>query len=155
MISTGSMSAAIDLQVDEAGIPTGFERLPLVGGFQRSFGPVYIDRARAALGFRAKPNHLNFTGAIHGGALAAFADMQIAAVRGGPGSFDNYTPTISVTTDCLAPGKRDDWIEACVSLTKETGSLVFTSAVVTADGEVIARTSAIYKKGRKAPDLRG
>lgn len=141
-----STSATIDLGDDEAGIPAGFERLPLVGGFQRSFGPVYIDRARAILAFRAKDNHLNFTGAIHGGALAAFSDMQVAAIRGRAGTAHDYSPTISVTTDCLAPGRLNDWIEAHVSLAKETGSMLFTDAQITANGELIARTSAIYRK---------
>jgi hypothetical protein len=67
----------------EVTVPQDFEEWPLGGGFAEVFGSVYVNHATRAMGFRVAPRHLNPVGVCNGGAMATFADMQIAAVIAG------------------------------------------------------------------------
>jgi acyl-coenzyme A thioesterase PaaI-like protein len=71
--------------------------------------------------------------------------MQIAAVRSGLGAKSMHLPTISLSVDYLAPVSVNSWVEAAVTLTKATRTLMFTQAVITADGDVFAPSTAIYR----------
>ena len=78
--------------------------------------------------------------------MATFADMQIAAVIcASPGTADGHQPTISLHVDYLATAPLDAWVEAVVTLVKTTRSLIFTQALIRADGEIVARSQAIYR----------
>lgn len=128
-----------------AGVPQGFTMIDLGQGFDLRFGPVYLHRDGGRLGFRVASHHLNPVGGCHGGAMATFADMQIAAVRPGLGTEAGHMPTISLSVDYLAPARLDTWVEAAVSLVKLTRTLAFTQALITANGEPVARSSGIYR----------
>lgn len=129
----------------EIAAPAGFEQVDLGSGFAERFGPVYLNRRENRLGFRVAAHHLNPVDGCHGGALATFADMQIAAVRSGLGVKSVHLPTISLSVDYLAPVSVNSWVEAAVTLIKTTHTLMFTQAVITADGDVVARSTAIYR----------
>jgi uncharacterized protein (TIGR00369 family) len=124
-------------------VPKGFVAVPLDVGYNAAFGPAYANAAERKIGFRVGPQHLNPVGACHGGAMATFADMQIVVAGDGP--YKTHMPTISLTVDYLAPSPLGAWIEAVVSCQKATRTMVFTQALITADGEVVARSSAIYR----------
>jgi acyl-coenzyme A thioesterase PaaI-like protein len=105
------------------------------------------------LAFRVAPLHLNPVGVCNGGAIATFADMQIAAVvECGPGTAQGHQPTVSLSLDYVAPAPADAWVGAATTLIKSTRTLIFTKAVITADGEIVARSNAIYR--RDAPNIR-
>jgi uncharacterized protein (TIGR00369 family) len=123
--------------------PAGFEPVPLDIGYNAAFGRAYINTAERKIGFRVGPRHLNPVGSCHGGAMATFLDMQIVVAGDGP--YDTHKPTISLTVDFLAPAPLGAWVEAAVSCQKATRRMVFTQALVTVDGEVVARSSAIYR----------
>jgi len=123
--------------------PPGFEALVSGGNFDKAFGTVLANIGAGKLGFRVGPHHLNPNGSCHGGAIATFADMQVLIARAGPGS--RYTPTISLSIDYLAAAQLDDWIEADVTCVKTTRNMIFSQALITANGELVARTTAIYK----------
>lgn len=135
----------MEIAPHEITAPTGFELIDVGSGFAERFGPVYLNRRHNRLGFRVATHHLNPVGSCHGGALATFADMQIVAVRSALGSV-RHSPTISISVDYLAPTPPNAWVEAAVTLVKTTGALVFTQALITADGEVVARATAIYRR---------
>lgn len=124
-------------------VPEGFVPVALDVGYNAAFGPAYANPAERKIGFRVGPQHLNPVGACHGGAMATFADMQIVVAGDGP--YDKHMPTISLTVDYLAPAPLGAWIEAVVSCQKTTRTMVFTQALITVDGEVVARSSAIYR----------
>ena len=127
-------------------VPEGFELLPLRGGFAEAFGPLYINRNKRTIAFRVTAIHLNPVGVCNGGALATFADMQIAAViAGAPGTAEGHQPTINLSIDYLAPAPLGAWIEAEVTLIKKTQTLIFTQALILSDGAVVARSNAIYR----------
>lgn len=124
-------------------VPPGFERLEIIGNFDNAFGDVFAHIEDGKLGFRVGQQHLNPNGSCHGGAIATFADMQVIIARGGPAS--RYTPTINLSLDYLAPAQLGDWVEAEVNCVKTTRNMIFSQAIITANGEPIARSTAIYK----------
>ncbi|MES2681956.1 MAG: PaaI family thioesterase [Pseudomonadota bacterium] len=126
-------------------IPEGFESVALGSGFSSLFGPVYRHHTESRLGFRVAPQHLNPVQVCHGGAMATFADMQIAVVAPGLGTQAGHTPTIHLDMDYLAVAPLGSWVEMAVTRLRETRNLIFTQALITADGEPVARSSGIYR----------
>ncbi|MEH2492707.1 PaaI family thioesterase [Bradyrhizobium sp. AZCC 2230] len=126
--------------------PDDFEPIFRTNGFDSAFGTVYLNRKTTTLGFRVTEYHTNVTGNCHGGAMATFADMQIAAiVRSGLLTTERHTPTISLSVDYIAPAPLGAWVEANVILIKETKSLIFTQALITTNGEPVARANVTYR----------
>jgi uncharacterized protein (TIGR00369 family) len=126
-------------------IPEGFEPADLGVGFGRSFGPVWLDRVGHRMGFHVSDQHVNPVGGCHGGALATFADTLLIAHRRGSESGHSHCPTISLSVDYLAPAPLGAWVEAAVTLVKQTRTMLFTQAILTVDGAPVARSSAIYR----------
>jgi len=127
-------------------VPGDFEPLLRATGFASAFGTVYLNRKTTTLGFRITACHVNATGNCHGGAMATFADMQIAAiVRSGLIATERHTPTINLSVDYIAPVPLGAWVEANVILIKQTKSLIFTQALITVNGQSVARANAIYR----------
>lgn len=131
--------------MDAFDIPLGFEPLLVGPGFSAHFGPVFVDRVRRRIGFRLASQHLNPVGACHGGALATFADMQIAAVNKGAGSREAHSPTVHLAMDYIAVVPEGTWIEAHVTLLQQTRRLMFTQALIVAGDALLARSNAIYR----------
>jgi acyl-coenzyme A thioesterase PaaI-like protein len=135
----------------ESGVPNGFEQLDLGPGFMKTFGPVYLRRDTCTLGFRVAAHHLNPVDVCNGGALATFADMQIAAVAKGLGTAGGHLPTISLSVDYLGTAPCDAWVEAAVTLVKTTRNLIFTQALITTGGNAIVRSTGIYRNYQSSP----
>jgi uncharacterized protein (TIGR00369 family) len=128
--------------------PPGFQLYPQHGGFAQSFGPIYLHAEGGRLGFRVTQGHLNVAGVCHGGALASFADLQMIAIRTALGPVVKHRPTVNLSVDYVAPAPLGAWVEAAVTLVKATRSMVFTHALITADGAVVAQSRAIYHTPR-------
>ena len=114
-------------------------------GFGRSVGPLFIDKARCRLAFRVGPDHVNGTGFCHGGALATFADSQVSAIRAHAFEAKGHSPTISLTIDYLAGIPLGALVEMQVTLLRKTRTMLFTQALLTVDGENVARSNGIYR----------
>ena len=125
--------------------PPGFTLADLGPGFGARFGPVFLDRSRRRLCFRVGEEHVNPIGTCHGGALTTFADMQLMAIRAGREEGLPHSPTISLSVDFLAPARLGDWVQAEVTQLQQTRTLLFTQALMTADGRPVARANAIYR----------
>ncbi len=134
--------------------PEGFEPLDPGPGFGVFFGPMHYDAARERLGFRVAARHINLFGLCHGGALAMFADYQLAPLRRSGRVSGPFAPTLSLNVDYLGPAHLGDWVEAEAVLVKRTGRYVFTQALLTSRGETLARSSAIYAMGPPNADLK-
>jgi acyl-coenzyme A thioesterase PaaI-like protein len=138
-------------RVMNTSIPDGFLPLEAAPGFNAHFGPIWVNRAARKLGFRVIEQHLNPRDVCHGGALSTFADYQIVAVIADGVPLHEAPPTISLSIDYLRAVPKAAWVEAEVTLLRETRTLVFTQAVLTVDGEPVARSSGIYRKSDRAP----
>lgn len=126
-------------------VPDGFEPADLGYGYARAFGPVWIDRAGHRMRFRVTDQHTNPAGTLHGGAMATFADAQLIVFRAGAEEGRTHCPTISLSLDYLAPATVGAWVEAVVTFVRQTRTMLFTQAIMTVDGEPVARSSAIYR----------
>ncbi len=110
-----------------------------------SLGGIWLDRQGARLAVRVAQGHCNAFGVMHGGALATFADAQALAVRTYSGGAEDHTPTVSLSVDYLGGAQLGSWVVADVTLLRTTRTLLFTQALITADGKPVARSSAIYR----------
>jgi uncharacterized protein (TIGR00369 family) len=126
-------------------VPDGFVLADLGAGYGSRFGPVYIDRARHRMAFRVTADHQNPVGGCHGGAMAMFADLLLMAHRAGREQGLPHSPTISLSVDFLAPAPLGAWVEAGVSVVRITTTMMFVQALMTVDGEPVARVHSIYR----------
>ncbi|HXT05802.1 MAG TPA: PaaI family thioesterase [Roseiarcus sp.] len=135
--------------------PPGFVRLEIAASFAAAFGPIYVKREdeRVRYGFRVEARHLNFREVAHGGAIATFADMQLAALMRSGLLAPKQSPTISLSIDYLAPARLGDWVEGEIVLVKRTGRLAFTEAVLGVEGAPIVRAKAMFSHSEKAASL--
>jgi uncharacterized protein (TIGR00369 family) len=135
--------------------PPGFVRLPVAGGFAADFGAIYAKREgeRVWFGFRVEARHLNFREVAHGGAIATFADMQLAALMRSGRLEPKQSPTISLAIDYLAPARLGDWIEGEIALVKRTGRLAFSETVLAVEGSPVARSRGMFSHSDKAASL--
>ncbi len=134
---------------DAQDAPAGFVRLPAVGGFDATCGPLWIktDGERLVGGFRVEDRHCNPIGICHGGRLATFCDVHMAIAA----QFEHdlptlILPTISLSLDYLGPTANGAWVEARAEIAKITRGMVFVSELVTADGEPVVRAHGIFRK---------
>jgi uncharacterized protein (TIGR00369 family) len=123
-------------------------------GFGRNISPLFIDKERRRLAFRVGAEHVNVTGVCHGGALATFADCQVVAIRGFEFDAQTHSPTISLTVDYLAAANLGSLVEMEVTLVRQTRTMLFTQAILMAEGENIARTNGIYRYYSSMPPTR-
>lgn len=133
------------------GIPDGFTALARGGEFIAANGPLYLLQRGDVLkmGFRVESRHTNPTGICHGGMMASFCDMllPVCAHHLRIGLAQRFLPTVSLQLDYLAPASLGAWVEGQAQLLRETRTLLFMQALVTADGEPAARVSGIFKIG--------
>ena len=85
---------------------------------------------------------------VHGGALAAFADISatVAAWSGAEVPDKLRGVTVSLNVDFVTPAHGVD-VVARATVTKRGRSLSFCDVVMTAEDELVARASAVYKVG--------
>ena len=134
----------------EAPAPLGYAPLDPGPGFGAFFGPMWFRNDPPRLGFRVARRHINLFGFCHGGALAMFADYQLAPLRRAGLAQGPFAPTLSLNVDYLGPARLGDWIEAEATLVKQTGRYLFTQAVLSNQDGPVARSSAIYAMAKQA-----
>lgn len=110
-----------------------------------TLGELWLDRQNGRLALLLAERHCNAFGVMHGGAMATFADAQALAVRTYSGAPQDHTPTVSLSVDYLGGPAMGSWLVADVTLLRATRTLIFTQALITADGKPVARSSAIYR----------
>ncbi|SLN76721.1 PaaI family thioesterase [Oceanibacterium hippocampi] len=137
---------------DAAMIPPGFRPLDLAGGYNRHNGPLYIrdDGEHLALGFRVLDRHTNPANSCHGAMLMFLADLQLPLGARHQAKLEiQFLPTVSLTTDYLAPAPLGSWVEGRTEVMRVTRNLIFTQGVITADGEPVVRTNGIFKRSSR------
>jgi len=135
--------------------PPGFIRLAIPAGFAADFGAIFGKREgeRFFYGFRVEDMHLNRLGFAHGGALATFADMQLAALMRMGRLAPKQSPTIRLSLDFLSPVRRGDWVQGEIALDRRTMQLAFAQTLLTAGETPVARAAAIYAHSDNAASL--
>ena len=97
------------------------------------------------IGLWLRAGHCNSRGLLHGGVIAALADnaMGLSCVACQPGVKDALT--VSLNVDFVATAKLGQWLRIEPRVIKATGTLGFADALITADGDTIARASATFR----------
>ena len=136
---------------DSLPVPEGFKPRRFGDGFIAANGPLYVKKLDPgiALGFRVEARHCNPMGICHGGMIATFCDMllPISAHYLSADVARRFLPTISLQVDYLAPSPLGAWVQGEAQLLRSTRSLVFMQGLVSADGNLVARASGIFKLG--------
>ncbi len=131
--------------------PEGYAPLALGGEFTTANGPLFLKHGsdRIWLGFRVEARHTNTAGILHGGMMATFCDMllPIGGQHQSPALARRFLPTISLQVDYLAPTPPGAWVEGEAQVLRTTASLAFVQGLVSADGTLVARASAVLKIG--------
>ena len=133
-------------------IPAGFERHDRKSPVTDAWEPLYrrLSGDTIVLGLRAASAHTNSRGFVHGGLISALADNAMGlscARRLGDGA---SLVTVNLTVDFLGSAFTGQWLEFDTVFVKPGGTLCFTQAFVTADGQPCARANAVFRVVRKA-----
>lgn len=132
--------------------PAGFELHDRRSPLTEPWEPIWrrFSGDTIVLGLRAGPAHTNSRGFVHGGLISALADnaMGLSCVRK-LGEVSRVV-TVNLTVDFLASALTGQWLEFDTVFVKAGGTLCFTQAFVTADGQPCARANAVFRVGKKA-----
>lgn len=127
-------------------VPDGFEPLARSSPYTDLLGPIYQrkDPACLVIGISAGDKHCNARGQVHGGVLAALADIAM----GYSAAFSTDPPTPMVTAsqaiDYAGKASEGDWIEVHTDVQKVGASLAFANCYFHVGTTRIARASAIF-----------
>jgi acyl-coenzyme A thioesterase PaaI-like protein len=127
-------------------IPEGFAPLFRTSPVLDLIGPLYSrgKGSELVLGLRVENKHCNARGTIHGGILAALADVALGYTI----AFAEDPPvglmTANLTLDFAGTAKVGDWIETTVDIHKRGARLAFANCYLTAGSERIVRASAVF-----------
>ena len=132
--------------------PDGFERHFRQSPLTDPWEPLYSRRTPDAvrIGLRADRAHTNSRGFVHGGLISALADnaMGLSCARK-LGDLASLV-TVNLTVDFLGSAHVGQWLEFDTVFVKPGGTLSFTQAFVTADGQPCARTNAVFRVVKRA-----
>src|SRR5262245_38650172 len=127
-------------------VPEGFAPLFRTSPVLDLIGPIY-SRGKGSeliLGLRVENKHCNARGTIHGGILAALADVALGYTI----AFAEDPPvglvTANLTLDFAGTAKVGDWIETTVDIHKRGARLAFANCYLTVGSERIVRASAVF-----------
>ena len=97
------------------------------------------------IGLWLREVHCNSRGFLHGGVIAALADnaMGLSCVACLPGV--KGALTVSLNVDYVANARLGQWLRIEPRVIKVGGTLGFADALITADGNTIARASATLR----------
>ena len=127
-------------------IPPGFAPLFRTSPFLESLGPLYSVGfgASMVIGLRVQEKHTNARGALHGGVLAAVADIAL-----GYGLATSTEPPTSMVTanlsvDFAGGAKIGDWVETSLDVQKVGARMAFANVYFSVGRERIARASGVF-----------
>lgn len=136
----------------------GFEPADIGGIFATHNGPLYarwVDE-HLLLGFRVGPEHVNPGQQCHGGMLSTFVDILLSTAAQYQTDIPRvFLPTISLQMDFIAGAPLGSWVEGRADILRVTRNLIFSQALVHADGVLAMRASGVFKRGPLLPDSAG
>lgn len=127
-------------------VPEGFAPLFRTSPALDLIGPIYYrgNGKDLVLGLRVEQKHCNARGTVHGGILAALADVALGYTM----AFSTDPPTGLVTAnlslDFAGTATIGAWLETTVEIQKQGSRLAFANCYISASGERIVRASAVF-----------
>lgn len=132
-----------------ADLPAGFAPSQRTSPLLDLLGPIAVAERDGTLvvGMRARPDHLNNRGAVHGAVLSALADIVMgrSAVRAAdpPASM----VTVTLTVDFVSAAREGEWLEASATVQRAGRRLAFVQGRLHADGRLVGQCSATFAVG--------
>jgi len=126
-------------------VPEGFAPHQRKSAVTDAWEPLYARTSDVALqlGLRIGTAHCNSRGFLHGGVIAALADNAMGLTLGrhtGRGAI-----TVGLAVDYVGAAKLGQWMQIEPRFVRAGGSIGFVDALITADGETIARANATFR----------
>ena len=135
--------------------PAGFEPVSIGGAFAIHNGPLYArwHEGQIEFGFRVGARQVNPGNNCHGGMLSLFADILISTAAQYQTDIPRqFLPTVSLAVDFMAPAPLGSWVQGEADILKVTKNLIFSHGLVRADGNIVLRTSGVFRRGPLLPD---
>ena len=129
-------------------VPPGFAPHTRHSPATTHWEPIY-PRTEASvfrLGIVIADAHCNTRGTLHGGVMATLADNACGLTLGmalGSGAKGIFTTSLAI--DYVGPGKLGQWLEITPRIVKAGRASGVVDALITADGDVIARANASFR----------
>lgn len=116
--------------------------------FETALGPFCfkIEGGGVRCAFEPRREHLNGSGAIHGGALMSFADFSLFSIAYNALAGGVRAVTLTFNSEFLSAGTLGAWIEAEGEVLRETRSLIFVRGLVTQGSRPVLAFSGTLKK---------
>lgn len=127
--------------------PEGFALHTRSSPVTRPWEPLFAKVTSEAfhLGIRLAEPHCNARGFAHGGVIASLADnamgLSYGLKLGAPGGI----VTVSLNLDYIGSGQTGQWLEFSPRVLKASKATGFVDALITADGRLVARASAVFR----------
>jgi uncharacterized protein (TIGR00369 family) len=127
--------------------PEGFSLHTRSSPVTRPWEPIYakITEESFLLALQLAEPHCNARGFAHGGVIAALADnamgLSYGLKLGAPGGI----VTVSLNLDYIGSGQIGHWLMIAPRVLKASRTTGFVDALVTANGALVARASAVFR----------
>ena len=132
--------------VSSTEVPAGFGPIARTSPLADLLGPIYSkgEGRDLVLGLRAQAKHSNMRGIVHGGVLAALADMALGYTL----AFSSDPPmglvTANLTIDYAGSAKIGDWMETRTDVQRQGGRLAFANCYIYVGEQRIVRASGVF-----------
>ena len=130
----------------ELQIPAGFQPLFRISPVAELIGPVYSRGSGSdlSIGLWAQQKHCNLRGTVHGGVLAALADIALGYTL----AFSSDPPAGYVTANLsihyAGSAKVGDWLEARTDIQRQGGRAAFANCYIYVGEQRIVRASGVF-----------
>jgi len=127
-------------------IPAGFVPISRTSPLAELIGPMYSRGTgyELALGMRAQHKHSNMRGIVHGGVLAAFADMALGYTLAFASDPPTGLVTANLTIDYAGAAKIGDWMYTQTDVQRQGGRLAFANCYIYVGEQRIVRASGVF-----------
>ena len=118
-----------------------------IPGLMAAIGPVLSKKdadGRFRYGVEATDVHVNYSGVVHGGTIAALLDQAMSLVAWHAAGRVPMV-TVHMDLDFLNAAKPGDFLETVPEIREHKSSLLFVGGVVLSGERMIAKASAIMK----------
>lgn len=97
------------------------------------------------IGVWLREAHCNSRGFLHGGVIAALSDNAMGLSCGKSLHSAEGLVTISLNVDYVGTARTGQWLQIEPRVLRTGRSMAFADAVVTANGQIVARASATFR----------
>lgn len=127
-------------------IPAGFVPVARTSPLAELLGPIYSKGAgyELSLGMRAQMKHSNMRGIVHGGVLAALADMALGYTLAFAVDPPMGLVTANLTIDYAGSAKIGDWMHTRTDVQRQGGRLAFANCYIYVGDQRIVRASGVF-----------